>query len=194
MPRLNDRARARLIHFHLSGFKHLVIVKKLSQENILISKQGVLNIIKKYTSQGKISDQQRSGRKSIFTTEHYDFIDDLYYKDDETSAGEVRMLLKSNFGIEPSVPAIKRIRKKLGWVQNGAKYCQAVRPVNCFKRDLFARNCIDRNETFDDVIFTDESTIKLERHVRRCFRKKNAIKVKTESKTPIESSCLGLYI
>ena len=34
---------------------------------------------------------------------------------------------------------------------------------------------IDRGEQFDDVIFTDESSIQLETHRKRCYRKEKEL-------------------
>lgn len=54
-------------------------------------------------------------------------------------------------------------------------------------RLAFAQECLDRGETFDDVIFTDESTIWLERHSKICFRKKGEPpKLKPRGKHPFK--------
>lgn len=39
-------------------------------------------------------------------------------------------------------------------------------------RLAFCERCIENGETFDDVIFTDESSIWLEHHSKVCFQKK----------------------
>jgi hypothetical protein len=51
---------------------------------------------------------------------------------------------------------IKATRKKLGWVKSGPKYCQVVREANRIARLGFCQQLKAKNETFEDVIFTDE--------------------------------------
>ena len=43
---------------------------------------------------------------------------------------------------------------------------------------------LDEKELFNDVIFTDESTFQLERHCRKCFRRKTPRKLKYKHKQP----------
>lgn len=59
-----------------------------------------------------------------------------------------------------------------------------VRETNRVARLAFAQKCLDNNEDFDNVIFTDESTIWLERHGKICFRKEG--KLKPRSKHPFK--------
>ena len=64
----------------------------------------------------------------------------------------------------------KVARKRLGWVCRGAKYCQIVRDVNKEKRLKFCRDVLAAEDTFDDVVFTDECSIEMDCHARICFR------------------------
>lgn len=90
-------------------------------------------------------------------------------------------------GVHLSVATIKRTRKKLGWKQCGPKYCQVVRETNRVARLAFARECQETGETFDDVIFTDESTIWLEQHGKICFTKAGQPpKLKPKAKHPFK--------
>ena len=66
---------------------------------------------------------------------------------------------------------IKRIRFKLGWRKSGPRYCQIVREANRVKRLEFTTKCAEENEQFQNVVFTDESSIWLSRHSKLCFRK-----------------------
>ena len=70
-----------------------------------------------------------------------------------------------------SLRTIKRARYKIRWRKSGPRYCQIVREVNRVKRLEFARKCAAENEKFENVIFTDESSIWLSRHSKLCFRK-----------------------
>ena len=52
----------------------------------------------------------------------------------------------------------------------GAKYCQLIRNVNRVKRLEFTMTCLTVGEQFEDVIFTDESSVQLDQHAKVCFR------------------------
>ena len=67
-----------------------------------------------------------------------------------------------------SITIIKGLRRKLSWLSLGTKYCQLVRKANRENRSEASRRCLD-NGTFDNVIFTDKSTIALENHARLSF-------------------------
>lgn len=82
--------------------------------------------------------------------------------DRERSASEVSRLVRGRFGITVSECTIKRARQKMGWKRRTMKYCQQVRVANRPKRLDFALQCITNREQFQDVIFTDETTVKIQ--------------------------------
>ena len=93
----------------------------------------------------------------------------------------------ARFGITFSTVSIQQERKKLGWVATGPKYCQLICVANQEKRLVFAEKVLKENEQFNDIIFTDECSIQLDRHARLCFRKKNQPKkLKGKVKHPIK--------
>ena len=57
----------------------------------------------------------------------------------------------------------------LGWIYRESAYCQLIRTVNKIKRLEWARNYLHDN--FEDVIWTDETTVQLQTHRRFCCRK-----------------------
>lgn len=93
--------------------------------------------------------------------------------DREISALQIQKKLFVHFNIRASVTTISRARRELGWVWTGVKYCQLVREENRRKRVQFCFKVCASLDTFDDVIFTDESTIKCERTTGKCFRRKS---------------------
>ena len=69
----------------------------------------------------------------------------------------------------------------------GPRYCQMVRETNRVARLAFGQQCLESNEKFEDVIFTDESTIWLERHGKICFGKDDRpAKLKPKRKHPFK--------
>ena len=98
-------------------------------------------------------------------------------ENDECTASDLKELLTAKFGVENvqySERTISRIRSELGWTFTTARYCQAIRDSNKEKRVTWVNKCLDNEERFSDVIFTDECTVQLECHRRKSFRKKNA--------------------
>lgn len=100
----------------------------------------------------------------------------------------LQRLLYSEMGVHLSVSTVKHTRKKLGWKRCSPKYCQMVRETNRIARLAFAGECLETGETFDDVIFTDESTIWLEQHGKICFTKAGRpSKLKPKAKHPFKA-------
>ena len=89
-------------------------------------------------------------------------------KDDETTAFQLHKLLVSR-GYKIGARTVLRCRKALGWTFRGSAYCQLIRDVNKVKRLAWARDNL--NDSFDDVIWTDECTVQMESHRRFCCRK-----------------------
>ena len=71
--------------------------------------------------------------------------------------------------IKISATTIKHARYKLGWLSTGTKYCQMVREANRIKRFEDCQELLATKEEFNDVIFTNESSIALESHAKITF-------------------------
>ena len=81
-------------------------------------------------------------------------------------------MLASQFGVEVSSSAIRRVRReKLGWKYENTRYCQIVREPNKMRRLAFGLNALSRKDSFDDVIFTGETTVQIEQYARVSFQK-----------------------
>jgi hypothetical protein len=59
--------------------------------------------------------------------------------------------------------------------QSTPSYGQLVREVNKVKRVEFCQMLIDTNETFDDIIFSDESSIQLHQNKTVMYRLKGSL-------------------
>ena len=62
-----------------------------------------------------------------------------------------------------------RNRHQLGWTYRGSAYCQLIRQQNKVKRVDWAR--ANLHDDFENVIWSDETTVQLETHRRHCYRK-----------------------
>lgn len=93
-------------------------------------------------------------------------------EDDETTAYQLHKILKDQ-GFIISITTVLRCRDSLGWTFKGSAYCQLIRVVNKQKRLEWAKKYLNEAEDgFEDVIWSDESSIQLETHKRFCYRKR----------------------
>ena len=76
------------------------------------------------------------------------------------------------FGRRISEPRINAVRRECGWTINGTRYCQLIRLVNREKRVEWCTRMLETEETFDNVIFTDESKIEMGQVSKRSYRKR----------------------
>ena len=132
-------------------------------------------------------DRPRSEPPPKVPEAHYRCIDDTMTHDDELTASSLKGILNNEFGAENvkyGTRTIARLRNELGWTFTTARYCQAIRDPNKEKRLAWCKQCLDENECFENVIFTDESTFQLESYRRKCFQKKTPRKLKYKHKHP----------
>ena len=179
----------RIISLRSKGFRISSIVKRFAEEGIHVNRTSVSDIVKKFKKGKSIANRRRPGRKSKFNFAHFDLIDNSLEDNDELTANDLQRMLTKQFDLNVSVSAIKKIRRKLGWVITGPRYCQAIRKMNCEKRLEFVKKCWNEKEQFNDVIFTDESSIIIDRHSRVCFRKVGSLpRFKPKVKHPVKVS------
>ena len=81
--------------------------------------------------------------------------------DDETTAMQLHELL-TRHGIQLSLRTVLRIRERLGWTFRGSAYCQLIRDANKQKR--LDWSCQNFSDNFENVIWSDKSSIQLETH------------------------------
>ena len=114
-------------------------------------------------------------------------------KNDELTTRDLADKVKITFpDAKMSDATIGRIRKELGWTKTSPQYCQLIRDVNQVKRLEWYEERISEKEEFSDVIFTDESSIAIERHSRRCYHKKGEPrKLKAKPKHPLKIHVWG---
>ena len=138
MPRLDIETR-RVIFLSRSGYSVSQIKKRLKQENINISLAALYNLLKKYNETGKLIDLPRRTRPIKLNNVMRAFINQALSENDELTARQARNLLTQQWPtLQVSLPTIKRIRQKIGWVCTKPHYCQLIRDVG------YVNNIIDR--------------------------------------------------
>ena len=166
---LSSYARQRIHQLLLQGLVVSEIAHVLSTEGIKTSRQTVWRFKQQVSTHGTIQPKGKSGRPSILTPEILGLIDRAMQLNDETTAKELVLLLQ-NMGINISRSAILKGRHFLGWSPRGVAYCQLIREQNKEKRLQWAFHNVAAS--FEDVIWTDETTVQLDTHCRFCCWKK----------------------
>ena len=101
------------------------------------------------------------------STEIAAYMDTMLEQDEELSASEMHRLIAKKFSVRIPTSTIRRfLRLKLKWVVVKARTGPLISEKNKKKRLEFAKKCISDKDTFDDVLWTDESSIQLVRHTR----------------------------
>jgi transposase len=161
--------KLRIVHYYSRGHKPYTIAGLLKEnDGITVSRFGVAKFLKVYQSTGSIERRSGSGRLSSVTWRIKELVEQRMQEDDESTATQLhQMLLEQDMVI--SLRTVLRCRTSLGWTFRGSAYCQLIRDANKVKRLHWARQHTE--EEFNDVIFTDETTVQLENHRRFCCRK-----------------------
>ena len=139
------------------------VTRVLAEEGMKVSRISVGRFLRSYRENCSLFDAPRSERKSKLSEEHLTFIDEKMKENDELTSEELRKMVANECGVEVSSSAtIRRIRReKLGWKCENTRYCQFVREPNKIKRLAFCLDALSRKDRFDDVIFTDETTVQI---------------------------------
>ena len=176
-----------------AGYSVQEIRKRLYEENIVVSEVALYQLLWKFRDHGTIADLPKPPVVKVLSSEHLNYIDNSLRQNDELTGRQLHALLCTKWPtLDVSVSTVKRARKSLGWVSSRPKYSHLVREVNMEKRLSWCQDKIASNETFQNVIFTDECTVQLDRHGRLCFRKiGEPRKLKPKPKHPVKVHLWG---
>lgn len=131
MARLNNECRRRVVTLYSRGHSVTEIRKRLQEENILISRQSLYNLINKFRKGTPVADGQLRRRKRKITKEMETMIDQALRNNDEITSTGLRDMLAVRYPeLQVSIPTIKRVRREIGWVCTRPHYCQLLRPVS----------------------------------------------------------------
>ena len=149
------------------------IVRTLADYDCKISCLSVRRFLRRFQERQSFENAALPGRPAEdVMPQLMTFIDNQMEQNDELTAPNLKKKIYEEFGVNFSESKVKRLRKKLGWVQTGTKYCQLIREPNRVKRLEFCLQCEEDGETFDNVIFTDECSVHMEKHAKLSFRRK----------------------
>ena len=149
-------------------------------------------LVSKYRCNSSVVDRPRLRPPRKLSDDCYVLIDNLLSENNELTTRMLLLRLKENDQqLDVSLSTVKRARQELGWVSTTPRYCQLIREENKEKRLKWSEEQIANKEKFDDVIFTDECSVQLYVHRKKCYRKKRPRKLKPRPKYPPKVPCIG---
>ena len=180
----SDYIKQRILFYRRSGKSYQKIVLSLAEEGHAVTKAGVGKFLRHYKETGTIARAPGSGQTSKMTVEAQRLIEEQMEADDETTGKELQKLMSTN-GIEVSSTTALRWRSQLGWTSKSTSYCQMIGDVNKAKRLEWAQ--LNKDMTFDDIIYTDETTVQIETHRHTyCYKRGQKSRYKPKPKHPIK--------
>ena len=161
--------RQRILHFARMGYKPPTIYRVLREEGLIANRMGIHKFLQKHRETNNIERRPGSGRPTKMTAPVKALVEQQMRDDDETTAVQLHALLLRH-GHTMTLRTVLRCRAALGWTFRGSAYCQLIRQQNKEKRLQWAQEHL--SDGFDNVIWTDESSVQMETHRRFCCRKR----------------------
>ena len=125
---LSIEVRRRIILLVSGGYSVPSITKCLEQENVVVSKRAVYNLVNKFYLKGIIKDFPRQ-RKAGILVEMKLFIKELKKNDELTSTAINASLVRKWLNLKLSASTIKHVRQEMDWVCTRPHYCQLLHEV-----------------------------------------------------------------
>ena len=166
MPaKLSRYYRERIIALWNGGANVSAIVRTLRDEGRVTTRATIRRWIFRWEQDRGLNDDFRRGRPSKFTIEISEYMERRLEDDDETTSVELQRLIAREFGVMISSAAIRRhLRESLQWVVVKTRCGPMISDANKQKRLEFAKMCLENQDNFDNIIWTDESSVQLKRH------------------------------
>ena len=164
---LSTYQRERIASLSEEGISVSQIASILESEGRRTSRATVRKWVNRWETNRGLHDQHRSGRPSKVTPEIAAFMEAKMEEDDEITSAELHRLIARHFSANISAPTLRRyIRQKLEWVAVRTRFGPMISERNKLKRQEFAQMCLDEEDIFDNVIWSDESSVQLTRHAQ----------------------------
>ena len=185
-PHLSMYSRERIKVLLSDGLSIQEIVRVLESEGIVTCRQTVWRIQCHLQKHGSIAPLPKSGRRTKLTRRVLQCIENSMTRDDETTGNELTAALSQLYpGETISTTTALRGRRMLGWTRRGTAYCQLIREHNRTKRLEWAQQNLGGK--FEDVIWSDETSVQLETHRRfHCYKKGQKPRYKPRPEHPVK--------
>ena len=161
MPKVSNYTREQIESLNMQDLHPAEIFIRVKKENLPVSFVSITRIIKKLQLTGSVKNLKRSGRPPKLTAEAKAMIETMMRRNDKATSIAVQKNLAKQ-GVAVHASTVRRSRKQQGWTLQRTRCCQLIKQKNKDKRLEFARQVLDSEDTFDDVIFSDERSVSLQ--------------------------------
>ncbi|XP_063762103.1 transposable element Tcb1 transposase [Eleginops maclovinus] len=119
-------------------------------------------------------------------------IDDVTKSSKKMKAEALQQKLQAEFGVQLSVTSVRRARRNLGWKFGKNVFYPVTKDLNRRARLSQAVRWIESGETWHDVLFTDVTTVTLERKPTLCLRRNGLLVDRPKCKNPVRFHAWGM--
>ena len=125
MPCISVETRRRVCVLRESGLSMDKIRKRLSEEQVEVSRMALYKLWRKYKKTATVVDLPRRRPAPRLSKEQLRCIDNSMASNDELTSRQLRVILEDRWpDVKVSLSTVKRARKDLGWIATRPKYCQ----------------------------------------------------------------------
>jgi transposase len=162
--------------------------RALLAEGIKVDRKTVGNTWKRWLQRGTTSYATSTGRQPRYFRAISKYIDQQMIEQNDLTAGELSAFVYRDLNLLVPARSIQRIRNQLGWKCHNVKYAQFVRECNRQPRVDYCKEIVSGIRVFDNVVFTDETTVQLEWNRKKCYVKNNEslMRIRSKVKHPIK--------
>ena len=183
-PRLFTYAKERIRQLTSKDATVVQIVEALELDGITTCRQTVWRIQRHIKEYGTINPLPKSGHPTKLSNNVLQSIENTMQEDDETTAKQLVTTLTEK-GMSLCLTTALKGRRLLGWTRRGTAYCQLIRAPNRIKRLEWAQQNL--GASFEDVIWSDETSVQMESHRRfHCYKKGCKPRYKPRPKHPVK--------
>lgn len=169
MGRIDHATKLEIASLHKQGFKSKRIRSTLEEQGLTVTKNVVDYWIRQSLSGNIDTPRERVTIFKSVTERDIQVARETLSKDPNQSSRDIHKVLKAD-GADFSLGTTKNVIKAAGFTNSSPRYAQMVRDVNKTKRFEFCTKLIEANDSFDDVIFSDESSIQLHNNKTTSYR------------------------
>lgn len=160
---------------HKDGNSVARIRRELLEMGHTVSRDSISYWIHKYNIGlfGDLNDPKTPTVTTSVSQRDAELIRDCFSKDATLSSRDIYRMLKDD-GASFSLSTTKWAIAACGFTHSKPRYGQMVRDANKAKRVSFCERLIRDNDTFDDVIFSDECSVQLHQNKVCSYRPKDS--------------------
>ena len=185
MPSLNTYSKQRILVLKNLTYTVKEILEQLNLEGFNYCRDTIEKFLIKFNKFESLINQKPPGRRHILTYNEELQLIELLKEDDEITLTE----LKATIGKNISNSTISRIINRHNYKSKFTRYCQFVSEKNQHKRFAYSLLSCYFGDNFNNMIFTDETTVKIEVFATRKWASKYDKKKWGKFKHPISVIC-----